>query len=71
MLLVAGLWTPIVASAVAVLVLISTHCKVENYLTGVLLGTLAIALVLLGPGAWSIDSRLFGWKRIDLSDIRD
>jgi len=25
---------------------------------------------MLGPGAWSVDARLFGWKRIDLQDGR-
>ena len=24
------------------------------------------ALELVGPGAWSVDARLFGWKRIDV-----
>jgi len=30
-----------------------------------LLGTAAVALAMLGPGLWSIDARLFGWKRIE------
>jgi hypothetical protein len=25
-------------------------------------------LALLGPGAWSIDARLFGWRRIDVQN---
>jgi uncharacterized membrane protein YphA (DoxX/SURF4 family) len=29
--------------------------------------TLAAALAMIGPGAWSIDARRFGRKRIDLS----
>ena len=33
-----------------------------------LLGTLGAALALLGPGAWSADARLFGWKRMDIRD---
>ena len=29
---------------------------------------LAIALAMIGPGAWSIDARRFGRKHIDLSE---
>lgn len=31
-----------------------------------LVAAICPALALLGPGAWSIDARLFGWKRIDI-----
>jgi hypothetical protein len=27
---------------------------------------IGVALALLGPGAWSIDARLFGWKRLEI-----
>ena len=30
-----------------------------------LLVTIAGALAMLGPGRWSIDARLFGWKRVE------
>ena len=26
---------------------------------------------LLGPGAWSVDARLFGWKRIDIENQKN
>ncbi len=70
-LLLAGLWTPIAGSLVAVLGLwnlISTH-PADPWVT-ILLVTIGAALALLGPGAWSVDSRLFGWKRIDLGNPR-
>ena len=28
------------------------------------------ALAMLGPGRWSVDARLFGWKRIEASPRR-
>jgi len=31
-----------------------------------IVGILGIALALLGPGAWSIGARRFGWKRIEI-----
>jgi hypothetical protein len=31
-----------------------------------LLAAIGAALGLLGPGAWSVDARLFGWRRIDV-----
>jgi hypothetical protein len=34
--------------------------------TWIPVGTIAVALALLGPGAWSADARIFGWKRLDL-----
>jgi uncharacterized membrane protein YphA (DoxX/SURF4 family) len=32
----------------------------------VLLAALGVSLVMLGPGAWSLDARLFGRRRIDV-----
>jgi putative oxidoreductase len=66
LLLITGLWTPVVATVMVLLELwrvISAH---GDRAREILLCTLAIAIALLGPGAWSVDARLFGWKRIEI-----
>jgi uncharacterized membrane protein YphA (DoxX/SURF4 family) len=65
-LLVAGLWTPVVATLVAILEMAMQALHVGDPWIHVLLITLGICLALLGPGAYSIDARLFGLRRIDI-----
>jgi putative oxidoreductase len=69
--LLAGVWTPF--ASVLALLLEARLAFVErgDPWTCILLGTLSASLALLGPGAWSIDARLFGWKRIDIHDRED
>jgi putative oxidoreductase len=66
--LVAGLWTPIAGSVVAALGIWFAFSHAEDALASVLFATIGAALALVGPGAWSIDARLFGWKRIAVRD---
>jgi len=67
-LLLGGLCTPVVGTLVALVELGRFVSEAEDTWTHILLATLGLALALLGPGAWSIDARLFGWKRIDIRD---
>ena len=67
-LLIAGLWTPVAGSLVAVLEAWNFVTRPSDPWTTILLGAIGASLVLLGPGAWSADARLFGWKRIDIPD---
>jgi len=64
--LIAGLWTPITGSIVVMLALPKTAAQPGNWQAYILLATMGVALALVGPGVWSVDARLFGWKRIDV-----
>ena len=66
LLLLPGLWTPIAGLLTALLSFWSVFSTPGDALSDILLGTLGVALALLGPGSWSVDARLFGWKRIDV-----
>jgi len=64
LLLCAGLWTPIAGSSLSVVALWSAFSEHGDFWAQVLLATMAAALAMLGPGAWSVDARLFGRKRL-------
>jgi len=64
-LLVAGLWTPIAGTIVALIELWKIFAIPNDAWAYLFAATLAAALAMIGPGAWSLDARLFGWKRID------
>jgi len=68
-LLLVGLYTPIAGALVATSELwMIFFYQAPNVRAAILLAVLGIALAMLGPGAWSVDARLFGRKRIDFRD---
>ena len=70
-LLLAGLWTPAAGSVVAVTelwVAVSQHATAGNLWIHTLVAVLAAGIAMIGPGAWSVDSRLFGRQRFEMVD---
>lgn len=67
-LLIAGLWTPVTGLVVVILEIGLVAGGLGDQWLHVLLMTLGICLSLLGPGGWSVDAWLFGWRRIDIPD---
>jgi uncharacterized membrane protein YphA (DoxX/SURF4 family) len=63
-LLLAGLWTPAAGVLLAIVELGLAVFYPGDRWTHMLVGALGITLAMLGPGAWSVDARLFGRKRI-------
>ena len=64
-LLIAGLWTPIAGVSVALTEtwkMLMLHGDKSGWLV---LGAVGAALAMLGPGLWSVDARLYGWKRLE------
>jgi uncharacterized membrane protein YphA (DoxX/SURF4 family) len=67
-LLLAGLWTPIAGVLGPVIALWHGFSQPGDPWSCIMLGILGAALAMLGPGTWSVDARLFGWKRIGIRD---
>ena len=63
-LLLVGLWTPVAGTLLAVAASLSAVMHPDDPWNCIFLGALGAALALVGPGAWSVDAYLFGWKRI-------
>ena len=64
-LLIPGIWTPLAGTLVAVIEIWQILTLAGDRWVALLLGTIGGALAMLGPGLWSVDARLFGWKRVE------
>lgn len=61
----AGLWTPVVGTLVAAVEVWIVFAGGGNVWVSILLAILGGTLAMIGPGAWSIDARLFGRKHFE------
>jgi putative oxidoreductase len=70
--LLAGLWTPVTGALTSIHELWIAFSLYSSPGDGrwihTLLAALTAAVAMLGPGAWSIDARLFGRRRFDIGD---
>jgi uncharacterized membrane protein YphA (DoxX/SURF4 family) len=61
-----GLWTSVAGAVVATIELFIAFSQNHDPWLSVLLASVGVALALLGPGNWSVDTRRSGWKRIEI-----
>jgi putative oxidoreductase len=62
--IIMGLWTPVAGALIAPVELWTTLVTPGDWSNAILLATLGVTLAMIGPGAFSIDARLFGRKHI-------
>jgi putative oxidoreductase len=68
LLLLIGLWTPVgclLAAAAESWLLVGAGIAVQP---AILLISICVAVAMLGPGSWSIDSVLYGRQRLDITE---
>ena len=64
-LLLIGFCTPVVGTLLAVTELWVAIARIGDPWMSVVLATLGGTAAMIGPGAWSIDARLFGRKHLE------
>jgi putative oxidoreductase len=71
--LLVGLWTPLAGSLAAIVNIWIAFLRLLSHSgdpwIAIIQAVLGAALAMIGPGAWSIDARLFGRKHIDFLEL--
>ena len=60
-----GLWTPVVGTLVGLTEVWIFFSRSTGPWVPLILAILGVTLAMIGPGAWSVDARLFGRKHIE------
>ena len=72
-LLLVGLWTPVAGALAAIVQVCIAFLRYFSHSgdpwIAILQAVLSAVLAMVGPGAWSIDARVFGRKRIDMPEL--
>jgi putative oxidoreductase len=66
MLFLVGLWTPFVGTLIAVVELWVALTHLSDPWVSIMLATIGGTSAMLGPGAFSVDARLFGRRHLDV-----
>jgi hypothetical protein len=64
MLLLLGLWTPVVGILIAVVELWIAMIHAGDPWISIILATVGATAAMIGPGEYSLDARLYGRKHI-------
>jgi len=64
--LLIGLWTPIIGAIVAVTELCIVLLLPQDLRLHVLQAIFGVGLAMIGPGVWSVDAHLYGWRRVEI-----
>lgn len=63
-LILGGLWTPVAGVLAGIVEVWIGLSQPGTQSSALILATLGISLAMIGPGAWSIDARLYGRKQL-------
>jgi putative oxidoreductase len=64
LLILGGLWTPVAGVIAAIVEAWIGFSQPGIRASALVLATLGVSLAMIGPGAWSIDARLYGRKQL-------
>ena len=71
LLILAGLWTPIAGLLIVAVEVWFALSRTNSIASSVLLATVGAALAALGPGAHSLDAKLYGRKLMEIRNGED